>query len=120
MPVPADVDAYIAEQPPELHDRLQALREAIHRGAPGCGEGIKYGMPTITPPGEPTRYLAYFAGWKKHLAMYPIPSAPSALEAELEPYRAAKDALHFRHADPLPTTLIERVAGWLLERRGES
>ena len=120
MSVPTTIDEYLAAQPEAVRERLQQVREAIHRGAPGGGEGIKYGMPMITPPGEEGRYLVYFAGWTKHVALYPIPTAPAALEAELAPLRRATDALHFVHAKPLPLDLIERIAAWMLARRTEA
>ena len=60
----------------------------------------------------------YFAGWKHHVAVYPIPSADEAFERELAPYRAAKGTLKFPLKQPIPFDLIERVAVLLAEQRG--
>ena len=39
------------------------------------------------------------------------------LEAEIAPYRAEKDSLHFRYADPIPYDLITRLSAELARRR---
>ena len=72
-------------------------------------------MPTVTLDGVP---LMYFAAWKRHIGVYPVPPAQGALERELAPYRAAKDTVRFPLSRPVPYELIERLAAFLAERRG--
>ena len=48
------------------------------------------------------RYALHYAGWKKHIGLYPVPTLPEPLEAEVAPLRSGKDTLVLKHADPLP------------------
>lgn len=107
MPSPATVDEYIAGFPAERQVILQDIREAIHRGVPHADEKIRYGMPAIMLGG---RYAIHFAGWKKHIGLYPVPRFDEPLEAEVAPHRSEKDSVTFPWSSPAPLALIERVA----------
>jgi uncharacterized protein YdhG (YjbR/CyaY superfamily) len=61
--------------------------------------------------------VVYFAGWKHHVSVYPIPEAEGALERELAPFRAAKGTLKFPLDRPIPYELIGRAAGLLADQR---
>ena len=69
-------------------------------------EKIRYGMPAVMLGG---RYALHYAGWKKHIGLYPVPTLPEPLEAEIAPYRAEKDSVVFPHTKPVPYELIGRV-----------
>lgn len=104
------VDDYIAAQPEASRPALEAMRAAIRKAMPQAEEHIAYQIPAYRLGG---RRALYFAGWKKHLALYPTSTAMlAALGPELEPHRAAKDSLHFSLAQPLPVELIEKVAAF--------
>lgn len=106
----SSVEAYIAAQPPASQPLLRAVRQAIRKGMPKAEESIAYQIPAYALGG---RRVLYFAGWKKHLALYPTSTAMlAAMGDELEPYRAAKDSLHFSLARPVPTELIEKIAAF--------
>jgi uncharacterized protein YdhG (YjbR/CyaY superfamily) len=109
------VDEYIKSFPVETRAKLEEIRRLILEVAPGAREKISYQIPTITLDG---RYLIYFAAWKHHIALYPIPRFEPPLEARVEPYRAAKDALHLPHAKPVPQDLVRDVVAELVARRG--
>ena len=80
-----------------------------------AAETISYQIATFTLNGSA---FVYFAGWKHHVAVYPIPSGDEAFERELAPYRAAKGTLKFPLKQPIPFDLIERVAALLAAQRG--
>ena len=82
---------------------------------PEAAETISYQIPTFTLDGSA---FVYVAGWKHHIAVYPIPSGDAAFEQELAPYRAAKGTLKFPLTQPIPYDLIERVAVLLAAQRG--
>jgi len=119
MAAPLTVDEYIAEFPPEVRDRLSRIRTTIvaaMRDATGAEpeEKIRYGIAAVMLGG---RYALHYAGWKKHIGLYPVPALPEALESEVAAYRAEKDSVVFPHARPLPDDLIARVAAEIVAQR---
>ncbi len=110
------IDSYVAAQPPEIQERLTEIRRRIHAVVPGAGEAIKYKMPTITLDGDP---LVHFAAWKQHIAFYPIPSGDASFERDIAPFRGAKDAAQFKHREPMPYELVERLVLALVSARGQ-
>ncbi|MCS5719692.1 DUF1801 domain-containing protein [Herbiconiux sp. CPCC 205763] len=113
----ATVDDYIDSFPDEVQLVLSQLRQTIQQAAPGAGESISYHMPTYATGDRP---LIFFAGWKTHVALYAVPAFDGELEAELAPYRAAKDTLKFSLRQPVPFPLVARVVGELVETRGSA
>ncbi len=111
---PRTIDAYIAGFPDEVQAKLQALRETISKAAPDATEAISYKIPTFKLDGK---YLIYFAGWKSHLAVYPIPAGDKAFQRAIEPYRAAKGSLHFALDKPIPHPLIRKAVKFALKAR---
>jgi uncharacterized protein YdhG (YjbR/CyaY superfamily) len=107
---PASVDDYIAGFPPEAQQALASVRAAAHEAIPGAGERISYGMPALTVGGKT---VFHFAGWKKHLSIYPIPEGVEGIE----PYAQAKGTLVFPWSEPLPLELIGRIAAALSASR---
>ncbi len=95
----ADIDAYIAEFPPETQKVLQEIRELIRANAPGATETISYAMPTFDLNG---RHLVHFAGYARHIGFYPIPTGMEAFKDELSHYKTGKGSVQFPLAQPLP------------------
>jgi uncharacterized protein YdhG (YjbR/CyaY superfamily) len=110
----ATVDEYIASFPPDTRTILETVRRAMRTGAPGTEESISYGIPTFKLSG---RYLIYFAGWKHHISIYPIPEGDDALQMDIAPYKASKGTLRFPLDKPIPYDLIERLAAAALRAR---
>ena len=119
MAAPPTIDEYIAGFPPEIGDRLGRIREVIVTAVASVSDGapeerIRYGMPAVMLGG---RYALHFAGWKKHIGLYPVPRLDEPLEAEIAPYRAEKDSAVFPHEQAVPYELIGRVAEAISARR---
>jgi uncharacterized protein YdhG (YjbR/CyaY superfamily) len=93
---------------------LEQVRQTIRRAAPGATERISYQIPTITLNGK---NLVYFAAWKRHIAVYPIPATDEAFEREIAPYRAAKGTLRFPLSRPVPSDLIHRLVALRVEQQ---
>jgi uncharacterized protein YdhG (YjbR/CyaY superfamily) len=105
--MPAEtINAYIAAQPEPVRRILAELRRTIHTAVPGVTEEIKYRMPAFRLAGT---YLLYVAAWKKHIGMYPV-SFGTDFEPEIAPYRAEKDTVQFKYAEPVPYELVARIA----------
>jgi len=111
----ATVDEYIGSFPDDVRVILEEIRRRIRAAVPQAAETISYQIPTFTLDGSA---FVYFAGWKHHVAVYPIPSGDEAFERELASYRAAKGTLKFPLKQPIPFDLIERVAALLATQRG--
>ena len=103
----ASVEEYIGSFPAGVQAILEQVRRAILDAVPGAGETISYHIPTITLDG---RLLLYFAGWKRHISLYPAPAGDESFERRIEPYRAEKSTVKFPLSRPIPYDLIEQVA----------
>lgn len=102
----SDIDEYIAGFPPEVQQVLQRMRALIQVAAPEATETISYAIPTFDLNG---RHLVHFAGHKKHVGFYPVPSAMEAFQEELAPYKSGKGSARFPLGQPLPADLIRRI-----------
>ncbi|HKP07344.1 MAG TPA: DUF1801 domain-containing protein [Microbacterium sp.] len=119
MAAPATVDDYIAGFPPEVAERLTRVRTEIVdavTAASGAApeEKVRYGIAAVMLGG---RYALHFAGWKKHIGLYPVPPLPEPLESEIAPHRAEKDSVVFPHSKDVPYELIGRVAREIADER---
>lgn len=119
MAAPATVDEYIAGFPPEVAERLTRVRTEIVDAVTAASgtrpdEKVRYDIAAVMLGG---RYALHFAGWKKHIGLYPVPTLPEPLEAEIAPYRAEKDSVVFPHAKDVPYELIGRVAREIADER---
>lgn len=82
---------------------LERVRAELRGAAPASIETMSYGMPTIMLDG---RRQAYFAGWKRRVALYAVPPMRDDLEQQLAPYRGDKGTLSFPYAESVPHGLI--------------
>ena len=109
-----DVDRYIASFPDEESDVLDEVRGLIRAVVPEAEEKISYGMPTFVIDGKA---FVYFAGWKTHVALYPVPPLKQPLESEVAPYRSGKDTVRFPLSEPVPADLVTRMVTAMREMR---
>ena len=93
---------------------LERVRGAIRKAVPAAEEGLSYQMPVYTLNGVP---VLYFAGWKAHYSLYPASDAlVAAFKSELAPFERSKGTIRFPLAEPVPVTLIERIARFRAEQ----
>lgn len=116
MPAPPDIDAYIAAQSEPARSILTRLRAAIRAAVPDAVESISYGMAAFHYRGQP---LAYLAAWKHHIGLYPV-AFDTPFEAEIAPYRAAKDTVQFKYNQPVPCDLVSRIVAARAEKLDRS
>lgn len=105
-PIASSIDEYIAEFPPEVQEKLTAIRELIRSHAPDATETIAYAIPTFDLK---DKHLVHFAGFEHHIGFYPIPTGMEAFKEELSAYKTGKGSVQFPLDQPLPTDLIRRV-----------
>ena len=96
---------YIATAPPESRKVLRKVRALIRKTVPGAKETISYGMPAF----KLDYTFIYFAGYKKHIGVYPPVKGDKALQKALRPFRGEKGNLRFPLDEPIPYDLLRRV-----------
>ena len=106
------IDEYIAGFSPETQKVLEELRMLIKASAPAATETISYAIPTFDLNGK---HLVHFAGYERHVGLYPAPSGLEAFKADLKPYKSGKGSVQFPLGQPLPTDLIRRIVAFRVE-----
>jgi uncharacterized protein YdhG (YjbR/CyaY superfamily) len=104
------VDDYIASFPATTRAVLHDIRRAMHAAVPGAGETISYDIPTITLDG---RAVVYFAGWQRHVSVYPVPAGSAEYEQRVAPYRSGASTAKFPLSEPVPYELVGEIAALL-------
>ncbi len=99
------IGQYIEQFPPNARLLLEEMRAIIKGAAPGAIEKISYKMPAFYLNGN----LVYFAAFKEHIGLYPLPHAIQAFERELKDYITGKGSIQFPIDRPLPKDLIARI-----------
>jgi uncharacterized protein YdhG (YjbR/CyaY superfamily) len=99
------IDEYIATFPVNTQKKLKELRKIIKERVPEAQEKISYQMPAFYLNGN----LVYFAGYSKHIGLYPAPSGIKTFEKELSKYKHAKGSVQFPLDEPLPIELIKKI-----------
>ena len=105
MTAATTIDAYIANFPPAVAERLTALRDIIRQHAPDAEERIAYGIPTF----HLHRNLVHFGGFAGHVGFYPGPTGIAAFRTQLARFKGAKGSVQFPHDEPLPLDLVAEI-----------
>ena len=103
---PTTIETYIATLPEEVRPILKKVRATIRKAAPRATESISYQIPAFHLDGK---YLIYFAGFKKHIGVYPIQGVLPELKDALAPYLSGKASARFPLDKPIPYGLITRI-----------
>ena len=105
---PKTVTGYIGNAPREARGKLRELRACIRKAAPGATESLKWGMPAISYD----RILVTYAAFRRHIGLYPTPSAVRAFAPELKQFKTAKGSIQFPLDQPLPLSLIRKITAF--------
>src|SRR5689334_22554015 len=108
------IDEYISTFPQETQAILEKMRQAIRKAAPDAVETISYDMPTFDLNGK---HLVFFAGWKHHISLYPIPTGDVAFQEKIAPYKRVRSTLQFPLNKPVPYDLVEQIVGLLISEK---
>ena len=117
--VPETIDEYIKGFSPDIQKGLQELRDFIRAEVPGVHEKISYGIPAFYLDGS-GNFRIYFAAYKDHYGLYPVPAGNRAFEKALAPYRSGKSTLRFALDKPFPWDLLKKVIHFRKEETGKS
>lgn len=107
------VPEFIADCPKDTQRVLKKLRVAVKAAIPKAEETISYNIPCYKINGK---YVIYFAGYTRHVSIYPIPKDIAAIKTDIEKYKAGKGTLRFPLNKPLPIAFIKKVAKQLAKQ----
>lgn len=118
MPIkkPDTVADYISMFPKETQEILQNIRATIKDAVPGTEEAISYGIPVFNLHGH---YLIYYAGYKKHVSIYPAPREDESFKTILAKYKGGKGTVQFPLNEPIPYSLITRITKYRAKTIGK-
>lgn len=106
------IDEYISIFPVKTQVILEKIRETIKELVPDAEETISYQIPLLKSNGS---YLIYFAGWKNHVSLYPVPRGNDSLKKELSKYKGGKGTVQFPFDKPLPISLIKKIVKYRIK-----
>lgn len=101
-----NMDEYIAGFPKETQQVLEQVRAVIKREAPDAEETISYAIPAFNLN---KHNLIYFAGYKNHISLYPVPKGSETFEKEISKYKSGKGTMQFPLDKPLPLNLVTKI-----------
>ena len=101
------IDEYHNAYTEEAMERMQSIRDIVHKVVPGVEEVISYQIPCFKYKG----YLIYYSAYAKHISLsYPYtPAFLKEFEEELKAYKVSKSAIQFPNDQKLPITLIKKM-----------
>ncbi len=104
---PGNINDYIAGFPIDTQKNLEQIRATIKKAAPDAEEKISYGIPSFTLG---KKYLVYFAAYKKHIGVYPVPGGNKLFEKAFSAYKTSgKGNIQFPLDKPIPLDLISKI-----------
>ncbi len=104
-PMQKEIEAYFNQFDAEIQKRLTEIRAIMFDEVPEGDEGIRYQMPTILYHGN----LIHYAGFKKHIGVYPLPQVLEKMRDEIKNYKSGKGSIQFPNDEPLPAALIRKI-----------
>lgn len=116
QPAPTTIDEYIASFPLDVQAILHEIRTTMRTAAPNAEETISYQIPTLRLNG---RYLVYFAAYKTHIGVYPVPTGDSELSEALSGYTAGKGTARFPLNKPIPFDVIRMIVEFRIKEHME-
>ncbi|MGH8618043.1 MAG: iron chaperone [Burkholderiales bacterium] len=103
---PTTIADYIRGAPHEGQPHLRRLYALLKGVAPEAEETIKWGTPFFVEP----RFLFAFSAHKAHLDFAPMASGLAPFRKELAKHRTTRNFLQIPYDQPLPESLIRRIA----------
>jgi uncharacterized protein YdhG (YjbR/CyaY superfamily) len=109
------VDEYLQAFPPTVRTVLKKIRQTIKAAAPQAEEVISYGIAGYKYHGM----LIYFAGFTRHVSVYPAPRGVESFKKELAAYKGGKGTVQFPLSQPVPFGLITRIVKYRVKANEE-
>ncbi len=100
------IDKYISNQPKQNQDILNNIRNLTKKTSPKAEEQLIYGVPGFKLN---NKYLICYAGFKKHIGIYPEPDSIEHFKDQLKIYETSKGAIKFPLDKEIPYNLIKKI-----------
>jgi len=113
---PRSVDEYIKSAPAESQAKLREIRAILRKVAPKATEAIKWGSPVF----EQGRILFSYAAYRSHLNFMATKPALEPFMDELSGFKTGKGTIQFSYDQPLPKTLIRKIAAFRVKQVREN
>ncbi len=110
------IDEYISTFPADSQAILEKVRRSIRKAVPKAVETMSYGIPTFNLNGK---HVVFFAAWKRHISLYPLPAGDEAFQQKIAQYKRVKSTLQFPLAHPIPYDLVEEIVTLLMMEKSE-
>lgn len=111
---PETLSEYVASFPLETQQILRRAEAIIREECPEAQEAIRYGMPTFI---WHEKYLIHYAAYKKHLGVYPVPTAGTDLIQEFNGYiTTGRGTIQFPLKKPLPVDLFRKIIRYRMQK----
>jgi len=109
-----DIAAHIAQFPEHAQVQLKVLHHFIEAKVPKLTQKIGYGIPTFQLNGK---NLIHYAGYSKHIGLYPGSKAIAHFSREFEArgLKYSKGAVQFSLKEALPLDLVQDILDHLLK-----
>jgi uncharacterized protein YdhG (YjbR/CyaY superfamily) len=88
------------------------MRALLKDAAPGATEAIKWGSPVL----EKERILFAYTAHRTHMNFMPTGSALAPFKDDLAQFKTGKDTVQLPYDQPLPKTLIRRIAKYRVKQ----
>jgi uncharacterized protein YdhG (YjbR/CyaY superfamily) len=103
---PEEIDAYLAEQPDDIHDSLERVRGIIRETAPICAERVSYRIPIFRLQKD----LVGLSVARHHCSLHTMsPSLVKAMTDDLKGIIVSGATIHFTPENPLIRELIGKI-----------
>jgi len=109
---PRTVEEYIERAPTESQAKLRELRAILKKVAPKATEALKWGSPVF----EQGRILFSYTAYKSHINFMPTKPALEPFMDELSEFKLGKDTIQLPYDQPLPKTLIRKIAAFRVKQ----
>jgi uncharacterized protein YdhG (YjbR/CyaY superfamily) len=101
------IDQYNKDFPAATVERMQTIRDIIHKVVPDVEETISYQIPCFKYNG----YLIYYSAFAKHISLaHPFSAEFLAhFKDDLKKYKVSKSVIQLPNDEQLPVTLIKKI-----------
>lgn len=105
------IPEFIEASPEASKPKLKELYKLLQKELPQAEEKIAYGIPTF----KMKKNIIHFAGYEKHIGLYPGSKAIEHFKSQLSDYPTSKGTIQLPLDKALPSKLISEIVAYQLQ-----